>query len=197
MLQGGFSAAMTSIRHGKAEMLARFVLAGFSGMAIVAALVLGIGVNSTFGDAVLRRYPLSPGGRFLTRRLMGFLDPLWTVLFALYMGVAAGFHAAGVGSIWLATPAVLLLVIATYLCAQLLTGVIGWMSATSNGLMSLAMLVIVLLVAIAGIPAIEGTLNMSDRLLVVMRFTPAFWAARVMANSSMLGLVFLLAWCLQ
>ncbi|HSB18318.1 MAG TPA: hypothetical protein VLE22_27955 [Bryobacteraceae bacterium] len=195
LLLGGFGAAMASIRLGKAELVARVVLAGFSGIAIVAALVLGIGVNPAFCDAVLRRYPLSAGDRFLTRRITAFLDPLWMILLALFMGLAAGFHAVGVGSIWLAVLAALLLVIVTYLFAQLLAAMIGWITATPAGPAILAVLVVILVFAVSAAPAIGANRSLSAALLPVVKVTPAFCAAGVMAGGSAIGLLLLLVWC--
>ena len=195
LVLGGFSAAMASIRLGKAELVARVVLAGFSAIAIVAALVLGIGVNPAFCDAVLRRYPLSAVDRFLTRRLTALLDPLWMILLALFVGLAGGFHAAGVGSIWLGAPAALLLVVVTYLFAQLITGAIGWITATRAGLTILAVLTVILVFAVAAAPAIGANRSLSAALLPLLKVTPAFCAAAVMAGGSAIGLWLLLLWC--
>jgi hypothetical protein len=195
LLVGGFGAATASIRLGQAELLARIVLGGFSGIAIVAALLLGIGVNPAFRDAVLRRYPLPAGDRFLTRRLTAFLDPLWMILLALFVGLAAGFHAAGVGSIWLAVPASLLLVTATYLFAQLLAGAVEWITATQAGLTILAVLAVILVFAVSAAPAMGANPSLLAALLPVMKATPAFCAAAVMAGGPAMGLLLLLVWC--
>ena len=195
LLLGGLGAAMESIRLGKAELVARIMLTGFSGIAIVAALVFGIGVNPAFRDAVLRRYPLSAGDRFVTRRLTALLDPMWMILWALFVGVAAGFHAVGVGSIWPSVLAALLLVIATYLSAQLLAGLIEWTTATPAGLTILAVLGVILVFAISAVPAMLGIPSLLAAFLRVMKVTPAFCAATVMAGASPMGLLLLIAWC--
>ncbi len=195
LLLGGFGAAMASIRLGKAELVARIVLVGFSSIAILAALVLGIGVNPAFSDAVLRRYPLSEADRFFTRRLTAFLDPLWMILLALFLGLAIGFGAAGAGSAWTAVPAALLLTLATYFFAQLLAAWIEWIVATPAGLTILVVLALILVFAISAAPAMAANKNLAAATLAVMRFTPAFCAAAVMAGGSAIGLLLLLMWC--
>ena len=195
LVLGGFGAATASIRHGKAELVARIVLAGFSGIALVAALVLGIGVNPAFHETVLRRYPLSAGDRFLTRRLTPFLEPLWAILLALFVGLAAGFHAAEVGSLWTSLPAALLLVTATYLAAQLVAGLIEWITATPAGVTILLVSFLILFFAISAAPALGTNPGSSAALLRVIAITPAFCAAAVMAGTSATGLWLLLVWC--
>lgn len=195
LMLGGFGAAAAAVRLGRAETVARIVLAGFSGIAIVAALAFGAGVNPAFSEAVLRRYPLSAADRFATRRLTAFLDPLWIILLALFLGVAAGFHAAGIGSTWLAAPAVLLLVMAAFLFVQLVAEAIGRLAATSTGLAFLAGLIAVPMVALSAVQATAAAGHLWAALLPVIRITPAFLAAAAMTGGPAPGLLLQLAWC--
>ena len=191
---GGIGAGLASVRAGRAELVARGLLTVFSGIAVIASLVLGIGVNPAFSDAVLRRYPVSPGGRYLARRLTAFLDPLWIILLALSVGLAVGFHAVSAGSIWLAVPAALLLAIATYLFAQLLAAVLQWITATPAGTTALLVLAILLFCALSAASA-WGANRSLPALLPILKLTPAFCAASVMSGGSSLGLLLLVAWC--
>lgn len=195
LLLGGFGAAMACIRLGMAEQLARIMLTGLSGIAIAAALVFGIGVNPAFRDTVLRRYPLSAGDRFVTRRLTALLDPLWMILLGLFVGVAFGFHAIGVGSLWPSMLAALLLVIATYLFTQLLAGLIEWTTGTPAGLAILAVSGVILVFAISAVPAMRANPSLFATFLWVMKVTSAFSAATVMAGASPTGLLLLMVWC--
>ena len=195
LLLGGFGAAIASIRHGQAELVARIVLTGFSSIAILAAVVLGMGVTPAFSDAVLRRYPLSPSDRFLTRRLTAILDPLWIVLLALFLGLAAGLYVVGVGALWLAVPAALLLTIATYLFAQLLSGLIEWITAAPAGPLILFLSLGILFLGASAAPALGANRGLAAVALAVMKFTPAFCAAAVMTGGSTLWLLLLLVWC--
>lgn len=194
LFMGGVGAGLASIRAGRAELVARGLLAAFSGIGVVASLVLGIGVNPAFSDAVLRRYPVSPVGRFLARRLTAFLDPLWIILLALFVGLAVGFHRVGVGSIWSAVPAALLLVIAVYLFAQLLAAALQWITATPAGTTALMVLSILMACALSAAPAL-GAGRTLPALLPILKLTPAFGAASIMSGGSGLALLLLLAWC--
>ena len=58
LASGGLGAALVAVRSGKAETVAQAVLSGLYLQAVVAAVVLGFGVNAIFSEAQLRRYPL-------------------------------------------------------------------------------------------------------------------------------------------
>lgn len=194
LLLGGFGAATAAIRLGKAELLARAALAGSSSMAAIAALVLGIGVTPAFSAEVLRRYPVSAGEAYLTRRVTAFLEPVWMALAALVLGMAAGFHAMGAGSLWLGAPAALLLVVCTYLAAQLAADLIAWVTARPWGLAVLVVLTLAAFVAASAGPAIGGPRAVAA-LLPALRATPAFLAAGAMTGGPATTLVWLATWC--
>ena len=88
----GYRAAMASIRLGKAELVASAVLCGFFLLAILASVILGIGINPAFSDAALRRYSLTPVDRLVARQLTAFLEPMWMCILAFDLGVAAGLY---------------------------------------------------------------------------------------------------------
>ena len=195
LAMGGFSAAMASIRLGKAELVARVALGGFYMFGIFASVVLGIGVNEVFSDAVLRRYPLSAGARLAARHLTAFLEPLWMFLLAFNLGVAFGFYVFGVASLWLAALAAILLVVTNFLLARVFTGAFGWLMASRYaplGLFALAG-------ASLGLPLSFRNPTFQAAVAAVFSYTPPFAAARVMVGtaglSSLMGMALLLFWC--
>ena len=56
---GGVKAARLALQTGQAELVAQIVLSGFFSLAMMCAVVLGVGMDSVFSDIELRRYPLS------------------------------------------------------------------------------------------------------------------------------------------
>lgn len=83
---GGFGAALVAVRTGKAELVAQAVLSGLYVQAVIAAVVLGFGVNAIFSEAQLRRYPLKAQERRVARHFIGILDPFWFLILALSWG---------------------------------------------------------------------------------------------------------------
>src|SRR3954447_4802867 len=100
LASGGFGAALLAVRSGKAEKVAQAVLAGLFIEGILAANILGFGMNAVFADTELRRYPLTARERELARHLTGILDPFWFLFLALELGLALGLYVMGQGSFW-------------------------------------------------------------------------------------------------
>ena len=195
LAMGGFGAAMASIRLGKAELVARIALGGFYLFGIFASVVLGIGVNEVFSDAVLRRYPLSAGARLAARHLTAFLEPLWMFLLAFNLGVAFGFYVFGVASLWLAAIAAILLAVTNFLLARVVIGAFGWLMASRYGPLGL----FGLFGASLGLPPLFRNPSFQAAVAAVFSYTPPFAAARVMVGteslSTFLGMLMLLGWC--
>src|SRR6476646_9919889 len=59
LASGGFGAAMVAVRSGKAERVAQAALTALFLEAVLAANILGFGMNAVFSDTELRRYPLA------------------------------------------------------------------------------------------------------------------------------------------
>jgi hypothetical protein len=201
---GGIGAAMAAIQFGKAELVARIALGGPYLNAILAAVILGIGMNAAFSDAALRRYPLSSFERFVGRHLTAILDPLWIFILALDLGLITGFCIFGRASLWLGIPAAVLLVVTNYLLARVLSSLIERIAAMHAGSLLLATLggVGILLVSVG--PSIFGpVLNRNPGYmaagLAVLKFTPPLAAAAVITNlpglSSLYWMLCLLGWC--
>lgn len=192
---GGFSAALASIRLGKAELVARIVLGGFYLFGIFASVVLGIGVNEVFSDAALRRYPLSAGSRVAARHLTAFLEPLWMFLLAFNLGVAIGFSVFGVASLWLSALAAILLVVTNFLLARGVVGAFGWVMASRFA--PLGMLALV--GSSLGLPQLFRNQGFRSLAIALSSYTPPFAAAKAMTGteglSSVLGVLYLLGWC--
>jgi len=79
-----------AVRTGKAEMVAQAVLSSLYVQAVIAAVILGFGVNATFSEAQLRRYPLKAQERRVARHFIGILDPFWFLILALELGLVVG-----------------------------------------------------------------------------------------------------------
>ena len=193
---GGFGAASAAVRIGKAELVARIVFGGFFGVVTVSAVILGIGVSPAFSESALRRYPLSHFERLAARQFTGILEPLWILVFALDLGVAIGF---GAGTF--ALPAALLLVLANYLLARVLSGAVEWASSTPAGLIALAVAVSALILLVSMGPVVFGpALRRSPVLITALNLTPPFAAAAIVSGApalpSLYRMLLLAGWCL-
>jgi hypothetical protein len=196
---GGLGAALASIRVGKAELVARIVLGVCFLNALLAAVVLGFGMNSVFSGATLRRYPLSAVDRFAARQISAFLEPLWMLVLSLDLGMAIGSSILGVASLWVAVPAAALLAMGNYLLARVVLTLVERIMATRTGPLYLMMVVVPLFMMPAFIaPALIHIKGMP--VVSVLRFTPPFAAAAVMASAALLPtlgwVLYLVAWCL-
>ena len=121
---GGTGAAIAAVQLGRGEEIARWLLTGLLFNGIVVSTVLGAGPRSAFSDEVLRRYPLTPAGRFLARHLTGVLEPVWPILLASALGLALGFASLGTGSLLIGSLTALAFTVATYLCAVILLSIV-------------------------------------------------------------------------
>jgi hypothetical protein len=193
---GGFGAALAAIRLGRAELVARILLGGFYLNAILASVVLGIGVNQSFSDAALRRYPLSGVERLTARHVVAFLEPLWMFALALDLGLATGFSLVGAAPLWLALPAAVLLVITNYLLARVLVGLVERAISTRTG----PVLLFILSWSVVAMPALFRNQGFVAAALIVFKGTPPSAAAAVIGGAGGLSAVawvlLLVGWCL-
>ena len=193
---GGLGAGFAAIRTGRAEIVARIVLGGFFGYAMLMSVLLGFGMNKIFAADALRRLPLTSVERLTARQFIGVLEPLWLFAAALYLGVAFGFSALGVTALWLAVPAALLLVAANYLLARLVLEVVDRLFAARTG----ALLLVILVWSAAFAPSVLGpaffrNASLREAAFDVLRLTPPFSAAAVMAGTgALLPIAKLFAW---
>jgi hypothetical protein len=197
---GGFGAALLAVRTGKAELVAQAVLSALYVQAVVAAVVLGFGVNAIFSEAQLRRYPLKARERRVAWHFIGIFDPFWFLILALELGLVVGLYVSGAAFFWLGLIAVLLLLVSNYLVARVVALLVERLMQRKFG-------AAVLLVAIASVgflPAILRPLVRSHRgviaaFLHVLGYTPPFAAAATMTHTDLAalsGLVLQVGWML-
>jgi hypothetical protein len=186
LASGGFGAALVAVRTGKAEMVAQAVLSSLYVQAVVAAVVLGFGVNAIFSEAQLRRYPLKAQERRVARHLIGILDPFWFLILALELGLVVGLYVFSAASFWLGLVAVLLLFVSNYLLARVVALLLERLMQRKFG-------AAVLLGAIACLgflpailqPVLKGHRGVGAAFLHVLAYTPPFAAAATMNRTDL------------
>jgi hypothetical protein len=198
LASGGFGAALIAVRSGKAEMVARVVLAVIFLQGLVASAILGFGMNAIFSETELRRYPVNATERRLARHLIGIVDPFWFLFLALEVGLAVGLYAAGAGSFWLGFLAALLVFVCNYLAARVLALVVDRVMQRKSGtLILLAVIFSLSLGPSALIPVFEKNPELGRAMVSVLRYTPPFGAAAAMVrgdSGAVLGLGTIVLW---
>jgi hypothetical protein len=193
----GMGVAMTPVQTGKAGTLIGFLLSFFFMGSTLAAVVLGSGMDSVFSIMALRRYPISTAECFVVRHISACLEPLWLLVFALYLGVAIGFGC--INGSWIALPAAVLLLLSNYLFARALLITVRRILGTRFG----PLLIVVAVILFTLLPALPSVLfhayigrSMID--LSFWRFTPPFAAAACTARTALMSalgyLLCLLGW---
>ena len=175
---GGFGAGIVAVRSGKAEKVAQAVLTALSIQALMASVLLGFGVNAVFSDYELRRYPATAADRRIARHLIGILDPFGFLILALELGLAFGLYVLQVGSFWMGTIAVLLLIVANYLAARVVSMYIDRLMQRKSG----SFVVMAFIIGLAFLPSAVAPLakahpEIGGTIVSVLRFTPGFGAA--------------------
>jgi hypothetical protein len=181
---GGFGAALVAVRTGKAEMVAQAVLSSLYVQAVIAAVILGFGVNAIFSEAQLRRYPLKAQERRVARHLIGILDPFWFLILALELGLVVGLYVASAGSFWMGLIAVLLLLVSNYLLARVVALLLERLMQRKFGAAVLlgAIICVGFLPALLR-PALQGHRGAGAAFLRVLGYTPPFAAAATMTRT--------------
>jgi hypothetical protein len=186
---GGFGAALVAVRTGKAELVAQAVLLSLYLEAVIAAVVLGFGVNVIFSEAQLRRYPLKARERRVARHFIGILDPFWFLILALELGLVVGLYVASAASFWLGLIAVLLLLVSNYLLARVVALLIErLMQRKFGGAVLLGGIVCVALLPTLLRPMLQGHRGAIAALLHVLGYTPPFAAAATMTRTDLAAL---------
>ena len=183
---GGFGAALVAVRTSKAELVAQAVLSGLYVEAVMAAVILGFGVNAIFSDAQLRRYPLKAQERRLARHFIGILDPFWFLILALELGLVVGLYVASAASFWLGLIAVLLLFVSNYLLARVVALLLERLMQRKAG----AAVLLATIACVGFLPAILRPVLKVHRdaiaaLLHVLGYTPPFAAAATMTRTDL------------
>jgi hypothetical protein len=180
---GGFGAGMVAVRSGQAEKVAQIVLGALFFQAVLGTVIMGFGMNATFSDFELRRYPVTAFERRLTRHLIGIVDPFWFFVLALELGLAVGLYAMGAASFWLGIGAVILLFVCNYLFARFLGVLVDHMMQHKAG--GAAMLVLIFAVSLGAgqVPLyLKHHPAAAAALLRALAYTPPFGAAAAMVS---------------
>jgi hypothetical protein len=197
LVTGGFAAGMTAIRLGKTETVAQVVLTSLFMQGLVGSVVLGFGLNAIFSDTELRRYPVRESERFLARHIIGIVDPFWFFIFTLELGFALGLFVFGTISFPPALLAVLLLFVVNYLAARVVATLVDRMMARKSGTVILTMLIMLLAIGpSAAAPLVRKHPEFGHAALEILRGSPFFGAAALMANTpaALAGFGLLLLW---
>jgi len=197
---GGFAAGIVAIRAGQAEKITQAVLSVLFLQGVLAANILGFGLNAIFSDTELRRYPLDALHRRLASHVIGILDPFWFLFLALEFGLAAGVSVLGAGSFWRGTIAVILLFVCNYLAANVVALFVDRLIKRKGG----AAILIVLILALALGPSLAAPIFKKNPTIVPalierLQYTPPFGAAAAIVHSGMAavyGLATIVAWIL-
>jgi hypothetical protein len=195
----GIGAAMTPIQTGKADVWIGFLLSFCFLSSTLIAVVLGTGMDSVFSDSALRRYPISAAERFAVRHLSACLEPLWLLVFALYLGLAIGF--GSINGAWIALPTTVLLLLGNYLFARVFLMIVQRVLSTRFG----PLLIVLAIILFSIMPTLPGVIfhryigrSMMD--LSFLRFAPPFAAAICIAKTALFSaagwLFCLLGWCI-
>jgi hypothetical protein len=186
LASGGFGAALLAVRTGKAEFVAQAVLSALYVEAVIAAVVLGFGVNAIFSEAQLRRYPLKARERRVARHFIGILDPFWFLILALELGLVVGLYVSSAASFWLGLIAVLLLLVSNYLLARVVALLLERLMQRKFG----AAVLLGFFVCVGFLPAmlepvLRGHRGTIAALLHVLAYTPPFAAAATMTRTDL------------
>jgi hypothetical protein len=192
---GGLGAGMLAVRSGQAEKVAQIVLGPLFLQALLGTVIMGFGMNATFTDFELRRYPVSALDCLLTRHLIGIVDPFWFLILALELGLAVGLYAMGAASFWLGVAAVLLLFVCNYLFARVFGALVDRMMRHKAG--GAVMLIVIMGFSIGAgqIPLyLKHHPEAAAGIVRVLAYTPPFGAAAAMVAAKTTGFIAILIW---
>jgi hypothetical protein len=181
---GGVGAGVIAVRSGKAELVAKVVLGTLFLQALVTSVILGFGLTAVFSELELRRYPVNARERFTVRHLIGIIDPFWFLILGLELGLVAGLYFMGATGFFQALVPVLLVFIANYLTARVLSIIIGrMMQNKAGGPVLTAFVLLISLGAGAAGTLIKRNPWIQVAIVKVLQYTAPFGAARAMTTS--------------
>jgi hypothetical protein len=197
MAGGGVSAGVAAIRSGQGELIAGVVLTAVYFQALISTVLLGFGINAVFTETELRRYPVTARERFVARHCIGILDPFWFLVLVIDFGLLIGMYVFGNASLGLGALGILLLFVSNYMLARALALAMERLTKGKTG--SLVVMAGISCFGFLGalIPTLEKHKDWADRLLNVLRLTPGFAAAGMVAGSTttaLYGLGLLVWW---
>src|SRR5580658_3019027 len=138
---GGIGAGLAAVKMGKTGMVAKAVLTGVYGGAVMWTLLLGFGMNAVFSETELRRYPMAARERRLVTFFIGIVDPFWLLILLVDLGLVLGLFLMSDTSLGLGLAAVLLLLASNYALARAVGMFIDRLSMTRGGPAILLLLV--------------------------------------------------------
>jgi hypothetical protein len=192
---GGFGAGMVAVRSGQAEKVAQIVLGSLFLQALLGTVIMGFGMDATFSDFELRRYPVGALERRLTRHLIGIVDPFWFLVLALELGLAVGLYAMGAASFWLGVIAVLMLFVCNYLFARVFGVLVDRVMQNKAGGAVMLVLIFGFSIGAGQIPLyLKHNPAAAASLLRVLAYTPPFGAAAAMVAARITGFSAMLLW---
>jgi hypothetical protein len=181
---GGFGAGMVAVRSGQAEKVAQIVLGALFLQAVLGTVIMGFGMNATFSDLELRRYPVTALERRITRHLIGIVDPFWFFILALELGLAVGLYAMGTSSFWLGITAVLLLFVCNYLFARAFGALVDRMMQHKAGSAFMLVLIFAISFGAGQIPVyLKHNPAAAASLVRILAYTPPFGAATLLGQA--------------
>ncbi len=185
MALGGLGAAIADSDFEQGGKMARWTLTMLFINGVGLSLMFGVGTHDAFSEDALRRYPLKARERFIIRQIIGLLDPIWAVITAGAVGLAAGFWWLGKGEIILGLPAAALFVASGYLATACLLSLVGRVmrSRAASAVMGIFMLALIsfgpLAMSLAAVSAGDKLWRVVDKILL---FTPPGVAAAMMVD---------------
>lgn len=195
---GGFGTGILAVRSGKALSVARIVLGSLYVEMIFLTVILGFGLNATFSDLELRRYPVGAIERRVTRHLVALIDPFWFLGLAMDIGLAFGLYVMGIGSFGIALIAVVLLFLSNYLAARVVGVFVERLMQHKIGSIVLVALIFGLSIGAGQIPVMMNHNPAAvAQVISVLRFTPPFGAAAAVTGGSSqagLGIAIVVIW---
>lgn len=195
---GGFGAGMVAVRSGKTLSVARIVLGSLYVEMIFLTVILGFGLNATFSDLELRRYPVGAIERRVTRHLVALIDPFWFLALAMDIGLAFGLYVMGVGSFGVGLIAVLLLFLSNYLAARVVGVFVERLMQHKIGSLVLVVLIFGISLGAGQIPVmLRHDPAAAAEVVSVLRFTAPFGAAAAITGGSSqagLGIAVVVIW---
>jgi hypothetical protein len=199
---GGLSMAQGAIEMGEGESIARWTLTTLFFNGIGLSFLFGLGARTAFSEESLRHFPVNSQERFTVRHAIGLLDPVWLIVVAGSLGLAAGLAWTGLGSIVTGLPAVVLFVVINYLATAVLLSIAGIIVETRTGTALFSALVILLIsFAPLAIASLVATRRFDIWLTLdqLLQVTPPGAAAAMMSGDGPLkimgGTGLLFFWC--
>jgi hypothetical protein len=197
---GGLGAAVVAVRSGQAEKVAQIVLGSLFLQALLGTVIMGFGMDATFSDLELRRYPVGALERRLTRHLIGIVDPFWFLVLALELGLAVGLYVMGAASFWMGLIAVLLLFLCNYLFARVFGALVDRMMQNKAGSAFMLIFIFAFSFGAGQVPLyLKHHPDAAASLVRVLAYTPPLGAAAAMVGSPgkvVFGLAIIFCWML-